>query len=115
VADFDNDGNADLVAAATGTNDIWVMLGNGNGTFDITGITVGLDPHGIVTLDLDGDADLDIAVACAGSGNSFHPAQPRQRGFRPQAPVDAGVNYRVRPGGRRHEPGRTHRPRGRRP
>ncbi|TPW15654.1 MAG: hypothetical protein FD129_853, partial [bacterium] len=64
--DLNNDGNADLVVSASDTDDIWILLGLGNGTFSpITPITVGQEPHGIVTIDLDGDADLDIAVACA--------------------------------------------------
>ncbi|MDZ4804315.1 MAG: FG-GAP-like repeat-containing protein [Candidatus Eisenbacteria bacterium] len=68
--DLDNDGFADLVVAASETDNIWIMLGNGDGTFGpITGITVGANPHGIVTIDLDGDADLDIAVACADANN----------------------------------------------
>ncbi|HEX7879649.1 MAG TPA: FG-GAP-like repeat-containing protein [Candidatus Eisenbacteria bacterium] len=91
VGDFDNDGNPDIVAAATGTDDVWVMLGNGDGTFDITGLDVGQNPHGIVTLDLDGDADLDIAVACASSGNIWILVNNGVGNFSAVAPVDAGV------------------------
>jgi hypothetical protein len=92
VADFDNDGNPDLVAAATATGDIWVMLGNGDGTFDITGYDVGQDPHGIVAVDLDGDADQDIVVACAQSDNLSILLNLGAGTFAVQPSIDAGVD-----------------------
>jgi hypothetical protein len=59
--DFDNDGNSDLCIAASNSDDVWILLGNGNGTFGAPqSIAVGQEPHGIQTLDVDGDADLDI-------------------------------------------------------
>jgi len=60
-ADFDNDGEADLCAAASSSDDVWILLGAGDGTFgSVQSVSVGQGPHGIVTLDVDGDADLDI-------------------------------------------------------
>ena len=59
--DFDNDGNADLCVSATSSGSVWILLGNGDGTFATPQeIPVGQEPHGIQVLDVDGDADLDI-------------------------------------------------------
>jgi hypothetical protein len=69
-ADFDNDGDADLCVAATTSEDIWILLGNGDGTFGpAQSIDVGGQPHGIVALDVDGDADFDIVNCNRGSNN----------------------------------------------
>jgi VCBS repeat protein/Big-like domain-containing protein len=60
-ADFDNDGFADIVASATSSESLWIVLGNGNGTFGPPQeIPVGGAPHGVVALDVDGDADFDL-------------------------------------------------------
>jgi hypothetical protein len=67
-ADFDNDGRVDLCVAAASTEDVWVLLGDGDGTYSpVTGIEVGGQPHGIVALDVDGDADPDIVTARVGA------------------------------------------------
>ncbi len=59
--DFDNDGNADLCVAASDSDSVWILLGNGDGTFATPQeVPVGQEPHGIQVLDVDGDADLDI-------------------------------------------------------
>ncbi len=67
-ADFDNDGNADLCISATDSESVWIVLGNGDGTFGgVQEIPVGQQPHGIVALDVDGDGDLDVVNANRGS------------------------------------------------
>jgi len=69
-ADFDNDGNADLVACASSSESVWITLGNGDGTFgSVQEVSVGGEPHGVVALDVDGDGDTDIVNANRGSGN----------------------------------------------
>jgi len=69
-ADFDNDGNADLCVSASSSESVWVMLGNGDGSFGSTQeIPVGQEPHGIVVLDVDGDADPDIVNCNRGNSN----------------------------------------------
>jgi Ca2+-binding RTX toxin-like protein len=61
-ADFDSDGDLDLVTSDQGDNTLSVLLNNGNGTFAVPGkLTVGFRPDGIVAADLDGDSDVDIA------------------------------------------------------
>ncbi|HYC57148.1 MAG TPA: FG-GAP-like repeat-containing protein [Candidatus Binatia bacterium] len=62
--DFDNDGDMDIATSATSSNEVTVLLGNGDGTFPPGQfINVGPANHGIAALDVDGDADLDLVVA----------------------------------------------------
>ena len=56
-----------MVTANTGSVNVTVLLGNGDGTFGPkTDTTVGSGPHGLALLDVDGDGDLDIATANTG-------------------------------------------------
>ncbi len=60
-ADFNWDGKTDLCVSATGTDNAWILLGAGDGTFtSVQSIAVGSVPHGIMALDVDGDADWDV-------------------------------------------------------
>ncbi len=69
-ADFDNDGNTDLCVSAAATENAWIMLGQGDGTFGTPqSISLGSQPHGIAPLDVDGDGDWDIAGANVGSND----------------------------------------------
>jgi hypothetical protein len=72
VGDFNNDKISDLVVANRGTNDIGILLGNGNGTFKIlrtysTGNRS--NPSSIAIGDFDNDNCIDIAVANIGTTN----------------------------------------------
>jgi hypothetical protein len=79
VGDFNGDGHADLAVATHSTtqDDVTLLLGNGNGTFQppvstitdtapfIGGITIGLaggGPSSIVSGDFNGDGHTDLAV-----------------------------------------------------
>lgn len=69
-ADFNNDGLPDIAVAAAITADVWIALGNGNGTFQTPqSVAVSAAPHGLAVLDVDGDADLDIATANTGGSD----------------------------------------------
>ncbi|CAF5054159.1 unnamed protein product [Rotaria sp. Silwood1] len=66
VFDLNNDSFLDIVVANDGTNNIGVLLGNGNGTFrDQLKFSTGVHshPHSIALGDFNVDDQMDIAVA----------------------------------------------------
>ena len=67
VNDFNSDGNQDLAIANQTTNNVTILLGNGDGTFtEATGspISSGVSngPVAIAAGDLNGDSKPDLAV-----------------------------------------------------
>jgi fibronectin type 3 domain-containing protein len=63
TGDFNGDGNADLVIANFYGNNVSVLLGRGDGTFDsAVNYNVGAGPNGFVIGDFDNDGTVDIAV-----------------------------------------------------
>jgi MBG domain (YGX type)/Bacterial Ig-like domain (group 3)/FG-GAP-like repeat len=70
VADFDGDGNLDLVVANQGNNTVGILLGNGDGTFGgYTDYPAGTGPYFVAIGDFRANGDLDLAV-----GNNTSPA-----------------------------------------
>ncbi len=70
VGDFNGDGKLDLAVTNSGTNDVSILLGNGDGTFGAaTNLTVGTSPVFVALEDLNGDGKLDLAVVNAGSND----------------------------------------------
>ncbi len=69
LADVDNDGDLDVLAAnATRNGTVSVQLNNGQGSFTSAGsLPVGAYPAHLTTADLNGDGNLDLLVANAGS------------------------------------------------
>ncbi|HLX85169.1 MAG TPA: FG-GAP-like repeat-containing protein [Terriglobales bacterium] len=66
AGDFNRDGHMDFAVANGGTNDIWVYLGNGDGTFQlpkIVPLTQGIAPVFLATADLRGNGIQDLVVA----------------------------------------------------
>ena len=66
VADFNNDGKADVVVVNEATSNVTVLLGNGNGGFTATGgspIATGTFPYSVAVGDFNGDGNEDFAVA----------------------------------------------------
>ncbi|TFH29433.1 MAG: hypothetical protein E4H00_06975, partial [Myxococcales bacterium] len=93
VADFDNDGRTDLVVSASATGDVWILAGNGDGTFATPqSITTGSEPHGVVALDVDGDADWDVVGANVGSSDLALMLNDGNGVFGPPTFFDGGVD-----------------------
>lgn len=70
VADFNNDTKPDLAVTNQVTNDISVLLGNGNGTFaPQTLFSVASSPYAIVAGKFNADNNWDLAVTNSGSNN----------------------------------------------
>jgi hypothetical protein len=64
TGDFNGDGRLDLAVANLASNDVSVLLGNGDGTFQPESrVAVGAGPGSIVAGDFNGDGRLDLAVA----------------------------------------------------
>ncbi|CAF2734521.1 unnamed protein product [Rotaria sp. Silwood2] len=67
IGDFNNDNILDIAVANSGTNNIFLLYGYGNGTFgNITSYPLGYGkrPYSIVAKDLNQDSWLDIVIAC---------------------------------------------------
>lgn len=63
-ADFDNDGEIDIVVGNTGNSSVGVMFGDGTGDFPVTASYVtGSSVRGVGVLDLNGDGWDDIVTA----------------------------------------------------
>ncbi len=70
AADFDLDGEIDIVTCNTSSGNVSVLLGDGDGTFQPQSLyTVGFGPHGIAVLEANGDGYPDIATSNTGSTN----------------------------------------------
>jgi hypothetical protein len=63
AADFTGNGHSDLAVANWISNDVTVMLGQGDGTFRTETIPAGPGPYDIVTGDFNGDGRPDLAIA----------------------------------------------------
>jgi len=64
TGDFTGDGRTDLAVANFGSNDVSILLGNGDGAFQNQGTdAVGSSPYALVTGDFTGDGRTDLAVA----------------------------------------------------
>jgi hypothetical protein len=70
AGDFRGDGRTDLAVADRGSNQLTVLLGNGDGTFgpQMT-YDVGQAPTALVAADFTGTGAIDLAVANSGDGN----------------------------------------------
>lgn len=64
TADFNGDGNLDIAAGIATGSTMWIILGNGNGTFQpAVGVAVGTRPKAIAKGDFNGDGRADLLVA----------------------------------------------------
>src|SRR5207237_8863525 len=70
AGDFNRDGRTDLAVADTSTNEVSILLGNGDGTFRaLPPIPVAGGPDSIVEGDFTGNGQIDLAVA-SGAANT---------------------------------------------
>src|SRR5262249_9965699 len=99
LADFDGDGNVDLVAGSNSGSTL-IFRGNGDGTFQTPGNARGVGAPSLTVADLDGDGKLDIATNGRGSVNvvrgngdgTFQPAQSFASGLNPWSVNAADVS-----------------------
>jgi large repetitive protein len=69
AADFNGDGRTDLAIADSGLNEVSILLGNGDGTFEsLPPITVAGNPSAIAMGDF-GNGEIDLAVVSAASSS----------------------------------------------
>jgi hypothetical protein len=69
IGDFNGDGKRDIATANESTNEVSVLLGNGDGTFGpSSNFAVGAGPESVVTGDFnrDGKSDLVASSFCCG-------------------------------------------------
>ena len=70
TGDFNGDGHIDWAVANSGSNNIWIYLGKGDGTAQLPTIIplTGVAPIGLVAADMNHDGKLDLIVAEADTG-----------------------------------------------
>ena len=72
IADVNGDGRPDLLTANAGNNDVSVLLGRGDGTFEtLRTFTVGSLPYSVVVADVNGDGQPDLVAA--NTGGNYYP------------------------------------------
>src|SRR5439155_23592647 len=67
ISDFNNDKRLDIALANSGTSNIFLLYGNGNGTFGNEtsySLGYGYHPYSIAVKDLNQDNLMDIVIAC---------------------------------------------------
>src|SRR5580704_14463491 len=70
VGDFNHDGKPDLAVPASGSNGVSIMLGNGDGTFQLpVNYAAGSSPRYVAVRDFNKDGKLDLVVVNYNSNN----------------------------------------------
>ncbi|MBI4209226.1 MAG: VCBS repeat-containing protein [Deltaproteobacteria bacterium] len=68
--DFNKDGNLDAAVINQGSNDVSILLGNGDGRFEAqTTFATGSEPSAVATEDMNRDGNLDIVTTNKGSND----------------------------------------------
>ena len=96
TADFNGDGNSDLVGVNTTANTVSVLLGDGDGGFQAAlSYATGSNPQDVAIGDLNGDKILDLAVANYGDYTTSILFGKRGGSFDSQTPISSltGARY----------------------
>src|SRR5215467_12256284 len=100
VGNFNGDGALDVVVANLLDNNVSVLLGNGDGSFQAARtFAAGNGPLSVAVGDFNGDGALDLAVANLGSNNVSVLLGSGDGSFQAARNFDAGNSPRVRGGG----------------
>lgn len=100
TGDFNHDGKTDWAVANAGSNNVWIYLGNGDGTSQIPSIVTlrGYTPVAMAVADMNGDGKLDLVVVEADSlsvavllGNGDGTFQPERVTYVPGVPLCLAV------------------------
>lgn len=96
AADFDNDGNLDLVSA--GDPQLTILRGNGNGHLtSVSHVPGGKNPVDVALADLDEDGDIDIVVANHDTDYLTILLGDGRGAFQPSAASPLGIPVRPHP------------------
>jgi len=96
VADFDNDGDADVAVTnnGNGANTVTVLRNNGLGGLTVSAThAVGTSPRAITGADFNGDGNIDLAVGNVWSDNISLLWGQGDGTFNPGQPVSLGQNF----------------------
>lgn len=92
AADIDSDGDLDLITSNKGSDNVSVLLNNGNGTFAAHSVyPVGDLPVSLFIADFDGDGDLDLASANLLPGNVYLLSNNGNGTFAPDSAYQVGT------------------------
>ncbi|MEV6580416.1 FG-GAP-like repeat-containing protein [Streptomyces sp. NPDC051582] len=94
VGDFDGDGTPDLATSNANTNNVSVVIGDGDGTFGAAtqfALGGGAGPQGIAAADLGGDGHLDLITSNSSTGTLSVLSGDGHGGFGAASSVSAGV------------------------
>jgi len=72
LGDFNNDGKIDIIEINEGSNNAYILLGQGDGTFQIapgSPIPVGAAPYSVAVGDLNNDSKMDFVITNGNSNN----------------------------------------------
>ena len=99
AADLNNDGTPDLIAVGRGTQNFAVLLGNGDGTFQLALTShIQREPNAVAVGDFNGDGNLDVAISSAvvvvmlGNGDGTFQPPVNYRTSGPESLTTADLN-----------------------